>query len=169
MHFKKLNEGDDHAGFSGVKTHENGIFLYKSSQADAAVFARFMDYVFVGCLGGFFTGVSNFLFLPIFVHACTIPRKFAGMRHFTYHAELLPHTEQVVFHKVTLFGQAIRHYVDIRNLERVDASRVNSKLIWDVNFFDSQMIFRDTTTTEMFVFDARGIWNQEALEHPLLY
>ena len=35
--------------------------------------------------------------------------------------------------------------------------------------FDSQMVFRDSTTDEYFVFDARGVWNKEALEHPLLY
>lgn len=142
-----------------MKTHENGMFLYKSTQAEYAVLSRFLDYFWVGCLGGFVTGVSNFLFLPLFVVSCALPRKWAGMRHFTYHAELLPHTEQVVFHKVTLFGQPVRHYVDIRNLERVDASMVNSSLIWDVNTFDSQMVFRDTTTTEMFVFDANGVWN----------
>jgi hypothetical protein len=41
--------------------------------------------------------------------------------------------------------------------------------MWDSNVFDSQMVFRDTETLEMFVFDANGVWNKEALEHPLLY
>ena len=31
------------------------------------------------------------------------------------------------------------------------------------------MVFRDTETLEMFVFDANGVWNKEAIEHPLLY
>lgn len=159
LHFQDDVESDQHAGFSGVKTHENGVFLYKSTQAEYAVVSRFMDYFWLGCLGGFATGASNFLFLPLFVASVQLPRKWAAMRHFTYHAELLPHTEQVVFHKVTLFGAPVRHYVDIRNLERVDAEMVGSPLLWDINTFDSQMIFRDTTTTEFFVFDSSGVWN----------
>jgi hypothetical protein len=83
------------------------------------------------------TGSSSFLFLPLAVSLMSMPRKIAGVRYFTFHAELLPHTEQVVFHKTSLFGNLSRHYVDIRNLEKIDASRVPSSVMWDSNVFDS--------------------------------
>ena len=131
--------------------------------------SRITDYFFFGCLAGWLTGVSQFLMLPAFVIATELPRKWTVMKYFTYHAELLPHTEQVVFHKVNLFGKQDRHIVDIRNLERVSADMVESDIIWWINMFDSQMVFRDSFSVEIFVFDSNGIWNQEALEHPLLY
>ena len=54
----------------------------------------------------------------------------------TWHAELLPHTEQVVFHKAALFGGVRRHTVDIKNLEKIDAATLPVPLMWDVNMFD---------------------------------
>lgn len=89
----------------------------------------------------------------------SMPRKLAGVRYFTFHAELLPHTEQVVFHKSGLFGRITRHFVDIKNLEKVNADYVLSPLMWDSAVFDSQLIFRDTQSLEVFVFDKNGIWN----------
>ena len=50
--------------------------------------------------------------------------------NFTFHAELLPHSEQVVFHKSNLFGSVRRVYVDIKNLEKVEAETVPSKNKW---------------------------------------
>ena len=131
--------------------------------------SRITDYFFFGCLAGWLSGFSQFLMLPAIAVATELPRKWCVMKYFTYHAELLPHTEQVVFHKATLFGKQDRHIVDIRNLERVSADMVESDIIWWINMFDSQMVFRDSFSGEVFVFDSNGIWNQEALEHPLLY
>lgn len=42
-------------------------------------------------------------------------------------------------------------------------------LLWQINFFDPNLVFRDSETGEMFVFDANGIWNEDALNHKLLY
>lgn len=131
--------------------------------------SRITDYFVLGCGAGFVTGVSSFLFLPLVYTLLSTPRKMAALRFFTFHAELLPHTEQVVFHKAGLFGDVVRHYVDIRNLEKIDASRVPSALMWDANVYDAELVFRCQESQEMFVFDKRGIWNKQALEHPLLY
>jgi len=91
------------------------------------------------------------------------------MRFFCWHAELLPHTEQVVFHKASLFGAIDRFYVDIRNLEKIDSEDVGSPLMWEINMFDPNLCFRDAASGEIFVFDKLGHWNKDALEHPLLY
>jgi hypothetical protein len=41
-----------------------------------------------------------------------------------------------VFHKGDLFGKVKRVIVDIKNLEKIDADLVPSKLLWGVNMFD---------------------------------
>ena len=37
-----------HQGLQGVKTSENGLFLYKSTQADALIRSRVIDYAILG-------------------------------------------------------------------------------------------------------------------------
>jgi hypothetical protein len=74
-----------------------------------------------------------------------------------------------VFHKGDLFGKVKRVIVDIKNLEKIDADLVPSKLLWGVNMFDQNMVFRDMESKEVFVFDVNGIWNQDTLQHKLLY
>ena len=92
----------------------------------------------------------------------------AGIQYFTFHAELIPHTEQVVFHKADFLGSIERHFVNIHALEKVDVDHVKSSIMWNVFMFDKQMIFRCSESQEVFVFDRFGVWNKEALEHPLL-
>jgi hypothetical protein len=50
----------------------------------------------------------------------------------------------------------------------VEADAIENKLMWMGNMFDQNLVFRDTATNEMFVFDKDGIWNEDALNHPLL-
>jgi hypothetical protein len=52
-----------------------------------------------------------------------------------------------------LFGHVERHFVDVKNLEKVPAEIIQNKLMWTGNMFDSNMIFRDMETQEIFVFD----------------
>lgn len=110
----------------GVKTHENGHFLYKSNQGDALLRGRFVDYVLTGSALGFVTGFNYFLIMPFIYYSLTLPRKIAVMNYFTFHAELLPHAEQVVFHKAGFGGKVRRIHVDIKNLEKIDADLVPS-------------------------------------------
>lgn len=98
------NVAEVHNGYAGVKVHENSVFLYKSHQAQWIVKHRALDYAAFGAIFGFIGGVSNFLFLPAFYVLTRFPRYLAEMYYFTFHAELLPHTEQVVFLKVNFLG-----------------------------------------------------------------
>ncbi len=157
-------------GFAGgVKTSENGQFLYKSVHVDGVMRSRVMDYFLVFGSLGWLSGLSNFLLVPVLISMLSLPRKMAVLHYYTFHAELLPHTEQVVFHKGDLFGNVRRIIVDIKNLEKIEADIVPSKLLWAVNMFDQDMVFRDMETKEVFVFDVNGIWNEDALKHKLLY
>ena len=126
-----------HEGFAGgIKTSENGVFLYKSTQGDYLIRSRMMDYFFVGGGLAWLSGASHLILVPLLAASLSLPRKLAVVHYFTFHAELLPHTEQVVFHKADLFGRVKRVIVDIKNLEKIDADIVPSKLLWGVNMFD---------------------------------
>lgn len=124
---ERIHNRNQHDSYSGVKVHENGQFLYKSNQADSFLRSRMMDFFMVGAAAGVVTGSYPLLLVPLIVTALSFPRKITIMNYFTFHAELLPHTEQVVFHKVGLFGSIRRIYVDIKNLEKIDADVVPSK------------------------------------------
>jgi len=115
-----------HDGF-GAKTSENGLFLYKSLQSDELQRSRIADYTILFSFLGLVGGYSPFLIVPLFAATVMqVPKRLAVMHYFTFHAELLPHTEQVVFHKVGLYGKVRRIYVDIKNLEKIDHTTVPS-------------------------------------------
>ena len=154
--------------FGRVTTHENGIHLYKSKEMPYVSLRQTSDYALLGYATAFLSGVNWILFLPTVYLCLSFPRKISTMRYFCWHAELLPHTEQVVFHKTNLFGAIERQYVSIHNLEKIDSADVQSPLMWDINMFDPDLCFRDASTGEQYVFDKQGFWNKEALEHPLL-
>lgn len=157
-------------GFAGgVRTSENGIFLYKSNQSDSLLRSRFMDYFFLFGASAWISGISHLVLVPLLVASLSLPRKMAVLNYFTFHAELLPHTEQVVFHKGDFFGNVRRIIVDIKNLEKIDADIIPAKMLFAVNMFDSNLVFRDMETKEVFVFDGNGIWNEDALKNKLLY
>jgi hypothetical protein len=151
-----------------VKASENGMFLYKSNEADALIKGRVNDFYMLMLAGCFAFQVQWFAFLPLAAMTVSLPRKLAHVHYFTYHAELLPHSEQVVFHKTALFGKVRRIFVDIKNLEKVDHQHVPSQFMWAINKFDQNMVFRDMESKELFVFDRDGIWGEEALNHKLL-
>jgi len=118
---------------------------------------------------GLYVAGWNICLLPMLISSLMVPRRLVQTNYFCWHAELLPHSEQVVFHKSGVFGTTMRHTVDIKNLSKVSAEMVKNPLMWTGNMFDPEMVFMDSLTREVFVFDKRGIWNQDAIEHPLLY
>ena len=140
---ERLHNRSHQEGLSRVKTHENSIFLYKSPQADYAIKARKIDYLMLFCLGGWVAGLHPFLIVPPAILLLSYPRRITGFHFFTFHAELLRHTELVVFHKTTVFGKVKRIYVDIKNLEKIDAEVVPATILWKINTFDPDLVFRD--------------------------
>ena len=63
----------------------------------------------------------------------------------------------------------MKHIVDIKNLEKVSSDVVENSLMWTSNVYDPDMVFMDLHSREIFVFDKQGVWNSDALKHPLLY
>lgn len=158
-----------HHSDEGAKIHENGVSLYKSPEnGDSLLRARMTDYVFLGMVGAYLLGAHSAILAPIIVTMLSYPRKVSVLKYFTFRAELLPHTEQVVFIKGDFMGGVRRIYVDISNLEHIDASSVSAPFLFATNFFDRNMVFRDMESREIFVFAANGVWNEDALNHKLL-
>ena len=83
---------DSHESFNGVQTHENGIFLYQSNQASYALKLGYGDFVTLGYFAGYLFLNPMFL-LPSLVSTLFWPRRIVMVQYFTFHAELLPHTE----------------------------------------------------------------------------
>lgn len=90
---ERVLERSQHESLNGVKTSENGLFLYKSTEADFVIRSRIIDYALLFSFFGFVGGFSQFLILPLLYMGFQLPRKYAIMNYFCFHAELLPHTE----------------------------------------------------------------------------
>jgi len=110
---------DNHADFNGVQTHENSVFLYQSNQAKWAVRWGYADSALLLSWSTYLLLGYSQMLLPSLISLAFVPRRWVQQRYFTWHAELIPHTEQVVFHKTFLFGQVERHFVDVKNLEKI--------------------------------------------------
>ena len=158
-----------HGSFNGVTVHENAEFLYQSKEATHAVRWGIADYCVLIPFGIWGFTSASYMILPALVSLLYIPRRVTQTFYFTWHAELIPHEEVICFWKSGSFGGIRRIYVDVKNLEKVDASFVKNNLMWTGNMFDQNMVFRDMESLEVFVFDKNGIWNEDTLNHKLLY
>jgi hypothetical protein len=88
--------------------------------------------------------------------------------------DLLPHTQQVIIQRAGAFGHVYSKLIKIEDLEHVtyDSVSKNGKLLlpathlenyfWGLNYqtVDPQLIFRDKSTGELFMFDKTGVWNR---------
>jgi hypothetical protein len=157
-----LFERTQHANFyeEPAKIHENSVFLYKSDQANDVLMGRWVDY---GLLAGLpivlFIG-HPYMYLMYSFYILTAPSRLSLMKYFTFRADLLPHTEQVVFMKGGFFGQPNKYIVDIKNLKKVEPSSVpHSFTLWNNPVADKRMVWKDISSGECFVLDTYGFWS----------
>lgn len=52
----RIHHRSHHDGLGGVKSSENGLFLYKSTESDGLIRSRFVDYVLLFSMAGFLSG-----------------------------------------------------------------------------------------------------------------
>jgi hypothetical protein len=78
------------------------------------------------------------------------------MKYFTWYGVLDTEKQQVILYKSFMLGGIRTHYVDIRNLEKVDAEAIPNDLMWTGNLFDKDLVFRYASSDELFVFDKFG-------------
>lgn len=152
-----------------IKIHENSVFLYKSNRASSYLSFRLYDYVALTALVGFIINPYPMLWLPVITYLVEFPRNQQIMSLYTLRADLLPHTEEVVFTKSTFFGETVQSLVNIRDLQKVGPDAVQAgEFLFRHNTYDPNFVWRDNLTGEIFVFDSDGIWNKEGIDHPLL-
>ena len=124
--------------------HENNKILYTAPfQGDAVLKGRYGDYILMYMLASVLTGWNFFYAVPLAVLSVTLPRRLSVLDYYTFHAELMPHTEQVVFLKSNFFGHIRRVIVNIKDLEKIDAEEMPNTLLFAFNVFDGKMVFRD--------------------------
>jgi hypothetical protein len=156
-------------GIEGVKSHENAKVLYKTIDAHFMAMHGWIDMTIMGLCGIMLLQGKFFCMMPIsYLFYQQWLHRWPKNSHFVIQAELLPHSEQVVFTKIGMFGRSIKQIVEINHLERVEADTMPHPHIFLSNQMDPEMVFRCMDSNSFFVFDKNGVWNKETLEHPLL-
>lgn len=152
-----------------VQIHENSVFLYKSQQASWFMGFRVYDYFALGCLTFGMLHPYPLMWAPIIPYLAELPKMLNQMKYFTLRADLLPHTEQVVFTKTSFFAEPKYSVVDIKNLKKITPDVVpGGQYLLRTNAVDKNFIWQDNETQEIFVFDKKGIWSEEGIDHPLI-
>ena len=94
------------------------------------------------------------------------------MRHLVLKMELLPHTEELVYQKVTIWGKISTRKAKISELELVSLEDVfgegnhSEKAVRGL--INRDVIFRIKGTKELLLFDKQGFWHTEGINHQLL-
>lgn len=153
-----------------VRIHENSIFLYQSPSTPTWIGNRITDYAALGCLVyGTMIATYPLMWLPALIYGTEVPRIYMWCKLVTHRADLLPHTEQVVFTKIGLFGSLRRVVVDVKNLSKVNADSVpDAGRMFRRNDLDSRFVWKDNESGEYFLFVNDGVWSEEGISHPLI-
>mmetsp|Transcript_14458 Transcript_14458/g.16169 ORF Transcript_14458/g.16169 Transcript_14458/m.16169 type:complete len:269 (+) Transcript_14458:44-850(+) len=153
-----------------VQIHENSVFLYKTPNTPEWMGSRTYDYMALSFLV-YGTCIASYplMWLPIIPYLADLPKNLTHMKYLTYRADLLPHTEQVVFTKIGFFGTLRRSVVDIKHLVKVNPESIRENYrMFKRNDFDSRFIWKDSESGEVFIFHSDGVWSEEGINHPLI-
>jgi hypothetical protein len=95
------------------------------------------------------------------------PSIISASRLFVVRADLIPHMEAVMFHKVGITGTSRVEIVPIKNLVRILPE--HSKHSFYFRYAGgANLIFKDTQSTEEYAFEPNGTWIDENLKHSLI-
>lgn len=158
--------------FNPPKIHENSVFLYQStSRATYMRRTRTMEApLILASYMLFLHPIATTLTLAAAYYINLNAMHFEVARRFVTRMDLLPHLEMVAFQKVGLFGRPVTKLVRIKDLERVEPDFSKENAFWGYNTdLDADLMFKDKSTGELFVFDSNGYWNWEGISHKLLY
>lgn len=92
--------------------------------------------------------------------------------------DLLPNLEMINIQKIGFRGNIVNKLVRIEDFEKIDWRDMEGnpnlklepmlkKLNW--TFLDFELIYKDKSTGEIFMFEKEGVWNWEGISHELLY
>ena len=95
------------------------------------------------------------------------PLAVSASRLFVVRADLLPHMESIMFHKVGVSGTSRVEIVPIKNLVRILPE--HSKFEYFFRYLGgAELIFKNVQTTEEYAFERNGTWIDENLKHSLI-
>jgi hypothetical protein len=158
--------------FNPPKIHENSVFLYQSTaRATKLRRARISEVPVTALLYAIWPHpmlTTTILAASYFI--ILRASHFEVCNRFVTRMDLLPHLEMISFQKIGLFGRPITRLVRIKDLEKIEPNFSEENAFWGFNQgLDSDLMYKDKTTGELFVFDRNGYWNWEGISHKLLY
>lgn len=93
-------------------------------------------------------------------------------RRLVLRMDLLPHIESVSILKVGNFGQVYNEIVRVQDLEKIsrdqDYSTANTVYHFNRNWIDWDMTFINKKSGERYMFEERGLWDWQGVNHPLI-
>lgn len=109
------------------------------------------------------------LWIPAFFYLPEFPKFATITSYLTVRADLLPHSEQVVFTKTYYFSETRQIVVNIKDLQKIEADQVlGGNHLFQYNEIDRNFVWQDNQSKEIFIFFKDGQWSEEGLNHPLL-
>lgn len=154
------------------KVHENGVFLYQAEHLGGLLHrSRRLELpVYLGFALSFPSlGLSAAIFGALYVILMRASHYELANR-LVVRMDLLPHLESIAFRKVGAFGIPVTRIVRLSDLEKIEPNFSEENAFWGYNIqLDRDLVYRDNSTGELFVFDSNGLWSWEGISHKLLY
>jgi hypothetical protein len=107
-----------------TKIHENSVFLYKAPNSSFFMSMKLYDYVALSFIIYGTLSAYPLMWFPAAGYLAEFPKFMIHNKYYTMRADLLPHSEQVVFTKGGFFFRINQTVVDIKNLDKVSADTV---------------------------------------------
>jgi hypothetical protein len=158
--------------FNPPKIHENSVFLYQSTKKSGIIRKMRIAEVPLALLmyAVFPTPLIATMLIGSAYFIAARASHFELTKRFVSRMDLLPHLEMVAFQKVGPFGRPVYRLVRIKDLEKVEPNFSEENAFWGYNIdLDTDLMYKDRSTGELFVFDRDGYWNWEGISHKLLY
>lgn len=158
--------------YNPPKIHENSVFLYQSEKLGGSLLkARRLEApLYAGLVLAFPSfALSISLFGTIYLLLSRASHYELGNR-LVLRMDLLPHLESIAFQKIGPFGVTLTKIVRLSDLEKIEPNFSEENAFWGYNIaLDRDLVYRDNSTGELFVFDSNGLWSWEGISHKLLY
>lgn len=148
----------------------DGVFLYTSTDANEALSITSRDRRFLISTAGYLgTGFWPFAVYSLLTGIQAVTPAIVSV-YYCWHARLDEEAKQVIFYKTGPLGTLKQFRVNIRDLEKIEKEDYPiNPIVWTrYNSLDENLIFRDSFSGEIFIFDKHGYWDEDVLKHPLI-
>ena len=108
-----------------AKVHENSVFLYKAPNVNSFLGMKLYDYIALSFIIYGTLSAYPLMWFPAVAYFAELPKFIVHNKYYTIRADLLPHTEQVVFTKAGFFFKINQTVVDVKNLDKITPDSVD--------------------------------------------